>query len=183
VSSLAADEQMRVRLLQEDVCKVSAKQSVDLVVAMNFSYQIFKTRQQLGDYFRSVRGGLADDGVFIMDVLGGYEVIQETREKTKHKGFQYVWEHAHYNPINGDLLCHIHFRFPDGSRLKQAFTYDWRLWTLPELQELLADAGFSRVTVYWEDVDEETGEGAGTYTPATVGESDPTWICFIVAEK
>jgi SAM-dependent methyltransferase len=183
LSRLDPDARMRVQLLQEDVCKVRQPQPADVILAMNFSYQIFKTREQLGGYFRSVLQGLAEDGVFFMDVLGGYEVIQETREKTRHKGFTYIWEHAHYNPVSGDLLCHIHYRFPDGSKLKKAFTYDWRLWTLPELQELLAEAGFSRVTVYWEGVDEKTGEGTGVYSPATVGEPDPCWICFIIAEK
>jgi SAM-dependent methyltransferase len=183
LSSLKPDARMRAQLLQEDVCKVRTGEPADVVLAMNFSYQTFKTRAQLDGYFRSVLEGLADDGVLFMDVLGGYEVFKEGREKTKHKGFHYIWEHARYNPINGDLLCHIHYRFPDGSKLKKAFTYDWRLWTLPELQELLTEAGFSRVTVYWEEVDEETGAGTGSYSPATVGEADPCWICFLVAEK
>jgi hypothetical protein len=30
------------------------------------------------------------------------------------------------------LVCHIHFDFEDGSRLERAFSYDWRLWSLPE---------------------------------------------------
>jgi SAM-dependent methyltransferase len=183
LSQLKPDAHMRVQLLQEDVCKVTPPQAADVILAMNFSYQIFKTRAQLGGYFRSVLQGLADDGVLFMDAFGGYEAFKEIKEKTKHKGFHYIWEHARYNPINGDMLCHIHYRFPDGSKLKKAFTYDWRQWTLPELQELLTEAGFSRVTVYWEEVDDKTGEGTGVYSPATVGSADPGWVCFITAEK
>jgi cyclopropane fatty-acyl-phospholipid synthase-like methyltransferase len=183
LSSLKADARMRVSLVQEDVCRVTTPQPVDIVLAMNFSYQIFKTRAQLGGYFHRVYEGLADDGILIMDAFGGYDSFREIREKTKHKEFNYVWEHAHYNPINGDILCHIHFSFPDGSKLRKAFTYDWRLWTLPELQELLTEAGFSRVRVYWEGTDKETGEGNGRYAPASVGEADPSWVAFLVAEK
>jgi SAM-dependent methyltransferase len=183
LSRLKPDARMRVQLMQEDVCKVRPAQPADVILAMNFSYQIFKTRAQLGGYFRSALQGLADDGVFFLDAFGGYEAFKEIKEKTKHKGFHYIWEHARYNPINGDMLCHIHYRFPDGSKLKKAFSYDWRLWTLPELQELLTEAGFSRATVYWEEVDEETGEGTGSYSPATVGTADPGWVCFIIAEK
>ncbi len=117
-----------------------------------------------------------------MDAFGGYESFKEIKEKRKFKGFKYTWEHASYNPINGDILCHIHFSFPDGSKLKKAFTYDWRMWTLPELQELLIEAVFSRVQVYWEASDEDTGEGNGKYFPATVGEADPGCVCFLVAE-
>ena len=116
-------------------------------------------------------------------MYGGYEAFQEIKEKRKYKGFKYIWEQARYNPITGDMRCHIHFTFPDGSRLKKAFTYDWRLWTLPEIRELLDEAGYSKVTVYWEGYDKETGEGNGKYKPATVGDADPGWIVFITAEK
>jgi len=183
LSRLKPDARMRVRLMQEDVRTVRTPEPLDVIVAMNFSYQLLKTRSELGDYFRSVREGLADDGVFFLDAFGGYEAFQEIKEKTHFKGFDYIWEHASYNPISGEMICHIHFRFPDGSKLKKAFTYDWRLWTLPEVRELLTEAGFAKVTVYWEEVDEETGEGTGVYSPATVGDADPGWVCFIVAEK
>ena len=89
---------------------------------------------------------------------------------------------ASYNPVNSDMLCHIHFVFPDGSKLEPAFTYDWRLWTLPELQELLTEAGYAKVTVYWEEADDDD-EGTGEYVPTIVGDADPGWVCFIVAEK
>ena len=130
-----------------------------------------------------MREALDNDGILFMDAFGGYEAHQEIREKRKLKGFKYIWEQASYNPIDGSMLCHIHFAFPDGSKLKKAFTYDWRLWGLPELRELLEDAGFSKVTVYWEETDAKTGDGTGDYSPATVGDADPGWICFLVAEK
>ena len=183
LASLQPDERTRVRLIQEDVFNVEQSEPVDAVLAMNFSYQIFKTREKLRDYFRKAHEALADDGILFIDAFGGYEAYKEIKEKRKFKHFKYIWEHASYNPINGDILCHIHFTFPDGSRLKKAFTYDWRLWTLPELQELLSEAGYSRVSVYWEETDEESGEGNGHYSPTTVGEADPSWVCFLVAEK
>jgi hypothetical protein len=182
LSKLKPEQQVRVQLLQEDVTTVNTPAPVDVILAMNFSYQLFMTREKLGGYFRHVRDGLVDDGILFLDAFGGYEAYKEIREKRKYKGFKYIWEQASYNPIDGHMLCHIHFAFPDGSKLKKAFTYEWRLWTLPELQELLHEAGYSKVTVYWEGVDEE-GEGTGTYAPATVGDADPGWVCFIVAEK
>src|SRR6056297_3390150 len=62
------------------------------------------------------------------------------------------------------------------------FTYVWHLWTLPEIRELLLEAGFSTATVYWEGEDED-GEGNGEFTPESEGEPDPAWIVYIVAEK
>ena len=183
LSRLKPDARLRISLLEEDVCQVKTAKPVDVVLAMNFSYQLFKTRKQLGNYFKEVRKGLDNDGILFMDAFGGYEAYQDIREKRKFKGFKYIWEHVSYNPIDGSMLCHIHFAFPDGSKLKKAFTYDWRLWSLPELCELLEEAGFSKVAVYWEETDPKTGDGTGVYSPATVGDADPGWVCFLVAEK
>jgi hypothetical protein len=183
LSRLKPDERLRISLVQEDVCQMKTAKPFDVVLAMNFSYQLLMTRKKLGGYFRKVHQALAKDGILFMDAFGGYEAYREIKEKTSYKGFKYTWEHARYNPIDGNILCHIHFGFPDGSKLKKAFTYDWRLWSLPELCELLDEAGFSKVTVYWEEVDPETGDGTGVYSPATVGSADPGWVCFLVAEK
>ena len=155
----------------------------DIILAMNFSYYLFTDRQSMREYFAAALQGLADDGVLFLDAYGGYEapmVLQETRDC---EGFTYIWDQESYNPITGDMTCHIHFHFPDKSRLRKAFTYDWRLWTLPELQEILHEAGFSNITVHWEGTDEETGEGDGIYSPSTHGDADPGWVCFITAEK
>ena len=80
------------------------------------------------------------------------------------------------------MRTHIHFKFPDGSRIKKAFTYEWRLWTAPEIRELLLEAGFRNPTVYWEGEDED-GEGNGEFSPEARGEADLAWIAYIVAEK
>ena len=183
LSRLKPGARLRIRLMQADVRKVQAPRPVEVVLAMNFSYQLFMTRKKLGGYLRKVHESLAKDGILFMDAFGGYDAYRTIKEKTRHDGFKYIWEQQSYNPINGHMRCHIHFRFPDGSVLKRAFSYVWRMWTLPELRELLAEAGFSRVTVYWEKSDPVTGEGTGVYTPTTRGAADPGWVCFLVAEK
>ena len=86
------------------------------------------------------------------------------------------------DPVTGRCVCHIHFKFPDGSRIKKAFTYDWRIWSLPELREVLEEAGFKKVRVYWEGEDED-GEGNCEFTEDETGEADLAWIAYIVAEK
>ena len=182
LSKIKSDARKRVTLLQDNVIKVRTKPA-QIILAMNFSYQLFKQRDTLRKYFKNVHKSLADDGVFFLDAFGGYEAFSEMKEKTRHKSFTYIWEQEYYNPITGDMTCHIHFQFPDKSRLKKAFTYEWRLWTLPEIQELLNEAGFSRVTVYWEGTDEETGEGDGIYSPSRQGDADPSWVCYLSAEK
>ena len=132
-------------------------------------------------YFRRVHAALAPDGILILDAYGGYEAFKEMRERTRRRHFTYIWDQAQYDPVSGDYLCKIHFRFRDGSMLKEAFVYHWRLWTLPELGEMLAEAGF-RTTVYWEGTAPD-GSGNGIFTPVTRGDADACWIAYLVAEK
>ena len=156
---------------------------VDVVLAMNFSYWLFRERTTLRHYFERVRAGLADDGILFLDAYGGYDCIRVTKDRHKHGDFTYIWDQAAFDPITHYMRCHIHFRFPDGSSLRNAFTYEWRLWGLPEIKELLLEAGFACVTIYWQGTDEQTGEANGVFEPAEHGEADPAWIVYIVADK
>ncbi len=168
----------RIRLCQGDVLRFNGIEP-DIVLAMNFSYWCFKERRTLGAYFRKVHRALASDGVFFLDTWGGSDAFREMRERRKCGHFTYIWEQEHYDPVTGDLRCHIHFSFRDGSRLRRAFSYDWRLWTLPELRELLVEAGFARVHVYWDVSD----EGEGDFRPVQQGDADLGWVSYLVAEK
>ena len=89
LGKLKSKARKRITLLQKDVMTVSTEPA-QLILAMNFSYQLFKQRDQLRKYFENVQKSLADDGVFFLDAFGGYEAYSETKEKTKHKGFTYV---------------------------------------------------------------------------------------------
>jgi hypothetical protein len=66
--------------------------------------------------------------------------------------FWYVWEQRSANPLTGRVLNAIHFRRPDARggvrHIKDAFTYDWRLWSIPELREAMTDAGFASTEVH-----------------------------------
>ena len=172
----------RMKFIQTDVRTVKAR-PVDSVLAMNFSYFIFKTRDGLREYFRTVRRGLVRDGLFLLDAYGGSESFLEIEEPRDFDGFTYVWDQNVVNPITGDVINHIHFEFPDGTKMNKAFTNDWRLWTLPELREILLEAGFKRVSVYWEGTDEKSGEGNGEWTISERGEACQGWIAYLVAER
>ena len=181
LSRLPERARARVKLMNDDVRTVTTD-PVDVVGAFNFSYFYFKTRDEMRGYFANVHRALNPDGLFFLDAFGGPEAFEVQKEKTKYDGFTYVWDQAEYEPVTGRLLCHIHFKFPDGSKIKNAFTYDWRLWTLPELRELLAEAGFSKVRVYWEG-DDGDGGGNGEFTESATGDADLAWIAYIIAEK
>jgi cyclopropane fatty-acyl-phospholipid synthase-like methyltransferase len=184
VAELPEEARHRVELVQGDVLEVETEK-VDCLLAMNFSYWLFMERERMVRYFRRVRENLVEDGVFFLDAYGGYDAFREYQERRKveDQDFTYVWDQNDYDPISGKMHCFIHFVFPDGSKMDEAFSYTWRLWTLPELQEMLDEAGFSRTTIYWEGTDEETGEGNGEFSPATRGDADAGWIAYIVAER
>lgn len=182
LAQLEGEQRSRITLLEDDV-RCASTELADIVLAMNFSYYLFLTRGGLLAYFESVYEGLMDDGLFFLDAYGGYDSPKNIVEERECDGFTYVWEQADFNPIDGTMNCHIHFSFPDRSRMERAFSYHWRLWSLPEIRELLEEAGFSDVTVYWEGTDEEKNEGNGIFEPSEVGDADPGWVCYVVAQR
>ncbi len=182
LSTLRPSQRDRITLLNRNVLEPGPKaKRVDAVLAMNFSYWIFKTRDELREYFSTVRRSLVKDGLFFLDFYGGPDSLKVTRERRDCRGFTYIWDQAEYDSLTGSYTCHIHFAFPDGSRLRNAFTYQWRLWNLTEIRDLLAEAGFSKSTVYLEGDDGEGG-GDGQFAPAKVGENCLAWLAYIVVE-
>ncbi|HVU00871.1 MAG TPA: class I SAM-dependent methyltransferase [Polyangiaceae bacterium] len=171
----------RVTLLRQDV-RAKVPGTFDVTVALNFSYFVFKTRDDLRAYFESARRTMKKDGLFFIDLYGGYESFKPMAERRRMKGFNYVWDQSKIDPITGFVTNYIHFEFRDGSRMDRAFTYEWRLWTIPELREVLAEAGFSKSTVYWEDAD-ANGEGTGRFRPKTTAEQEAAFVAYVISEK
>lgn len=182
IAKLKPSEQERIALVSADVVDVDTPPQ-DIVLAMNFSYWVLKERAQLRKYFANVRAALVKDGMLFLDCYGGYDASRVMKEHTEYDDYRYTWHQAAYNPVTGEMRCHIHFKFNDGSRLKKAFSYEWRLWTLPEIREILSEAGFSKVTVYWQGWDDDEDEGNGEFTPVTNAEPDAGWISYITAER
>jgi len=178
---LTEGQRARVSLIQQDVMDTQSPQ-VDCVLAMNFSYYGFKRRELLKQYFTGVYNSLVDDGLFLLDAYGGSDSFLEMDEERDLDGFTYVWDQHHVNPITGDVVNYIHFEFPDGSKIRKAFTYEWRFWTLPEIQDVLLESGFSRVVVYWEGTDED-GEGNGEWAIDKKGEACAGWVAYLAAIK
>lgn len=186
-AAVAADAAPRLTLLQADLCAPAPPPvpAVDLAVALNFSYWLIRERAGLLAYFRRLRAGLVADGLLVLDAFGGADACQVLTERRfvadGGDGFTYVWEQASFDPISAVQHCAIHFEFPDGSRLERAFSYSWRLWTLPELRELLTEAGFGLVTCYWQGWT-DSGQPDGCFVPVQVGRPDAGWICYLLAE-
>ena len=180
----------RVELIERDVLALP-RPKADVIAALNFSYSVFKTRAQLFNYFAQVRRSMNPGGIFFLDAFGGTEAIIEDLERrrirastaqngTRVPAFTYVWDQARFNPITHHILCYIHFKLAGGKQLKRAFTYDWRLWTLPEMQELLIEAGFESAEVYLEGWDDDEDDTDGIFRRRVRYENQSGWVAYVI---
>jgi SAM-dependent methyltransferase len=180
LDTLDGERRRRVVLKRGNVLHVT-RPKVDLVVALNFSYFIFRTREALREYFVAARKSLAPGGLFIGDIFGGWESQRPMQERTRHPGFTYVWDQTRFDPIANYGEFNIHFEFHDGGGIRRAFTYHWRMWSIPEIREVLAEAGFGRVDIYWEEIDRRTGFGNSRFRRMTTASNAEGWIAYFVA--
>ena len=182
---LSQEQQSRLTIVNDNVLSITAPK-VDVVLACNFSFYIFKDRGTLVRYLRGCLRSLRKDGIAILDLAGGPGMIEPMRERKKLNSpetgrFTYSWHQKSFDPITHDAQYAIHFDFPDGKKMHDAFTYDWRLWTLPEVRDAMIEAGFSKAKVYWET--EHKGEGTGEYIASEHGDNAYAWVAYVVGLK
>jgi hypothetical protein len=174
----------RIDLYVEDA-RAPGRKAADVRIAQNFSYWLFMERAELLEYFKLAHDSLAKDGIFVIDLYGGTEATEEMLEERKIEGgFTYVWDQDAYYPGTAEFLCNIHFKFRDGTELKNAFQYHWRVWGMAELKDLLLEAGFKNPTSYFEGDDEDDPEeGNGIFVAEQRGENCESWIGYLVSQK
>jgi hypothetical protein len=158
----------------------------DVIFGGNFSFFIFHERKELLKYFRAAHRSLSPRGLMMLEMAGGPGMIESTREKKtvnarQPSAFQYIWHQKSFDPIQQRGQYAIHFKTKQDGFLNDAFTYDWRLWSIPEVRDALLESGFSRVHVYWEK--SQRGEGTGDYVRMQEGDNAYSWIAYVVAEK
>jgi len=179
---LTPSQRERLTLVKANVLDVRRPRA-QLVVAMNFSWFVFKTRDLVRRYVANAMVSLDRGGLLVMDLFGGSDAVAEQKERRRQHGFSYVWDQKRFDPVTNEILCAIHFEFRDGTRIRDAFTYDWRLWSIPELSEVMKEVGFADVHVLWEATDLRTNRGNGVYRRVTNGESDPSWLAYVVGKR
>ncbi|MBT6324612.1 MAG: class I SAM-dependent methyltransferase [Bdellovibrionales bacterium] len=153
----------------------------DVTVAFNFSYFIFKKREELLNYFKKVKEGLNENGIFVIDLFGGTDSNQELVEETEYDDYSYFWDCENFNPITNECLYYIHFK-DNGTKHERVFTYDWRMWSLPELREIMLEAGFSKSVAFWEG-DDDDGGGDGDFYSTETAENCESWVTYIIGVR
>jgi hypothetical protein len=183
----------RVHLVHGDVRR-ARRPLVDVACALNFSWWVFHERADLVRYLRAARVGLEPGGVLVLNLFGGTSAERALLERTRKAAtngpdgerlpaFTYVWEHARYNAADRRLLAYIHFELRNGPRLTRAFTYDWRMYTIPELRDAVLEAGFRDFEVWSEGWNTDERRGNGTLYRRKVLDNSDTWIAYAVATR
>jgi SAM-dependent methyltransferase len=185
----------RLQVVEADVRTVGPPRvpKVDVVAALNFSALVLHERRDMLGYLRRVRGGLRPGGVFVMSVFGGplrmrpWVRRRTIRRKAQYAvepplpPFEYVWQQRSFDPLTARLDCRLHFVLREGGRrrtLRDAFRYDCRVWTVPELRDLLREAGF-RKTEVWQH---RTRGRRGVFEP-TARLDGPGWVAYVVGRR
>lgn len=180
-TELTEEQQSRIQVVEKNVMDKSLPKA-DIISAQNFSYFIFKSREVLKDYFKNAYKTLNEDGIFIIDCFGGSQCQEPNEEETEHGEFSYFWDQDKFDPVTNEALFHIHFKRKGEKKKEKVFSYDWRMWSLPELCEVMSEVGFSNTHIYWEGTDKD-GEGNGEFTRVTEGEDCESWVAYVAAEK
>lgn len=180
-----------VKAVAADVLDCAAR--ADIISATNFPIGYWHTRRDLLRYLRLCRTRLKKAGVFVCDTYGGASAFEpgSTRRDFWIDGgirVRYTWEQREADPLTGMVLDIIHFRADrDGqviADLPEAFTYRWRLWSIPELREAMAQVGFRRTEVYAQLADAVDSDGRLYVRPvADPGELPRDFIVCIAARR
>jgi len=173
----------------------------DIISVLNYSILYQREPEELRSYLRHALRGLASGGILVLNLFGGAAAVASgtTRHQVTPKprlpsepaipAFDYLWEVRSYDRASERLDCRIHFVVPNPTtperphELRDAFKYDWRLWSIHEVVEACAQAGFSDVQVWRHTYDPSKG-AAGVFLGHVEPDSLLTlqnWTAYIVA--
>lgn len=143
----------------------SSLPAADIVCAFNYSCCCLQSRSDLVSYFKLALNAISNKGgIFVMDLYGGTSSEHALKLRRRYEHFTYVWEQEDFNIISRTTKISLHFLLNNkqGS-LRHAFTYHWRLWTLPEIKDSLLEAGFSCVHFWIREMPDIRGEEMEEY--------------------
>jgi SAM-dependent methyltransferase len=192
-----------IQFVQTDVRSVGPLEvpHADIISVLNFSILYQHDPEELRSYLWHAVHGLAPGGILVLNLFGGAATVRPGT--TRHwvtpqprlpseaaiPAFEYVWEVRSYDRASERLDCRIHFAAPHATapertrELRDAFRYDWRLWSMHELVGACAQAGFSSVQVWRHTYDPSKGE-AGVFLGCVEPDSMlalESWTAYIVA--
>lgn len=179
-----AQKHARITLRRADVRR--ARDKADVIALLNFAVCELHDRATLLSYFRRLRASLRPRGLAVMDIYGGRHAFTPGRARTfartpDGQRIGYTWEQRTADPASGMVVNAVHFQL--GKQVwKDAFVYHWRLWSIAELREALAEAGFKRIDLYDRLGSAIDGRGSLIVKPLCPGDDlDDDYVVYLAA--
>jgi len=128
----------------------------DIVHAGNFSIGELAVREEVVEWARNARARLAPGGIVALDTYGGesaWRVGALERRRTLPDGteIRWVFEQRAADPRTARVVNALSFRLLESGEVvaafPDAFVYRWRLWSIPEVVDVLREVGFEHVRV------------------------------------
>jgi len=173
--------------IEADVMECTVK--ADVIAATNFAVGYWHERADLLAYLKHARAHLNKGGIFCCDLYGGSDAFEPSVTAVPLRGpggekIEYRWEQVAGWPQIGRVENAIHFKVGRAPLIRNAFTYDWRLWSIPEMRDAMGDAGFSKVRVFDRLGDAVDGEGNLFIRELDEREEmDDPFVVYVVAER
>nr|CAD1838557.1 unnamed protein product [Ananas comosus var. bracteatus] len=122
----------------------------DIVCAFNYSCCCLQKRRDLVLYFKHALEALSKNGgIFVMDLYGGTSSERKLRLQRRFSNFTVIYlEQAEFDVVHRRTRISLHFHLGRKKALRHAFSYDWRLWSLPEIKDCLEEAGFKSIHIW-----------------------------------
>ncbi|MEL7473296.1 MAG: class I SAM-dependent methyltransferase [Planctomycetota bacterium] len=178
-----------LELIQGDALNAT-DQPADVIFVGNFSIGEIHERERLMRYLRHCHARLREGGVFVCDTYGGEGSFTQGAVHRNHPGpdgatIRYTWEQRAADPLTGRVVNALHFRLDEAGMITQeltdAFVYDWRLRSVPELRDAMREAGFARTEVYAKLADAVDTEGNAYVRPVEdADELEESYIVLVV---
>ena len=185
-----------------------ARHAGDIVFAGNFSIGYMHSRADLLAYLRHAVARLRSGGVVVIDTYGGasafvpgiverrhpiaFDRLPHLRGRVPADGWiAYSYEQREADPLTGMVLDVLHFRLERqaGRHIEvieewpEAFVYPWRLWSVPELREAMAEVGLARTDVFATLPDAMDDAGDAYVEPVTPDDLDESFIVLVAGRR
>ena len=178
LTTLSREQRARVKTRRMNVMSSRAPRA-DIICAFNFSYFIFQERAALVRYFESCRSLLNKKGIIAVDIFGGPQHARPSVDSKRVTGMKYFFEQSAFDPITNKARFHLSFQLKGQRTCSRVFSYDWRMYSIPEVRDAMMDAGFKETIVYWEGT-ARNGRGSGVFHRRSTGEPCEVWVAYIV---
>lgn len=190
----------RLKRLTADLARlprtIPSPSKADVVYAGNFATCELHAREALVAYLSRARQRLTPGGVFVCDLYAGPGAWRTGDTRVVHPPLPelptyrvaYTWRQREADLVNGLVSNAIDFEIVNARgvavhELVNAFTYHWRLWSIPELRDAMAQAGFGEVDVYPDSPEAVDADGVAYLNPMDFLETKSSTVVYVCARR